>query len=69
MEFGRGLQSSKRGHASYRKISSPDWDYRKLYYARIIGGDLNLPFADCNGNASGNSGTHALINCVVLENG
>ena len=26
-----GLQSSKREHASYRKISSPDWVYRKLY--------------------------------------
>jgi hypothetical protein len=23
----------------------------------IIGGDLNLPYADWNGNASGNSGT------------
>jgi len=26
----------------------------------IIGGDLNLPYADWNGNASGNSGTQAL---------
>ena len=25
------LQSSKRGHASYRKITSLDWVYRKLY--------------------------------------
>jgi len=31
MGIGRGLQSSKRGHVSYRKISRPDWVYRKLY--------------------------------------
>ena len=35
----------------------------------IIGGDLNLPYADWNGNASGNSGTQALINNLVWENG
>jgi hypothetical protein len=35
----------------------------------IIGGDLNLPFADWNGNAVGNSGTQALINNLVWENG
>jgi hypothetical protein len=35
----------------------------------IIGGDLNLPYADWNGNAGGNSGTHALINSLVWENG
>jgi len=28
----------------------------------IIGGDLNLPYADWKGNAGGNSGTLALIN-------
>jgi len=28
----------------------------------IIGGDLNLPYADWNGNAGGNSGTQTLIN-------
>jgi len=27
----------------------------------IIGGDLNLPYADWNGNAGGNSGTQALV--------
>ena len=27
----------------------------------IIGGDLNLPYADWKGNAAGNSGTQALI--------
>jgi len=31
----------------------------------IIGGDLNLPYADFNGNAGGNSGTEALINSLV----
>jgi len=31
----------------------------------IIGGDLNLPYADWNGNAGGNSGTQALINSLV----
>jgi hypothetical protein len=35
----------------------------------IIGGDLNLPNADWNGNAGGNSGTQALINILVWENG
>jgi hypothetical protein len=35
----------------------------------IIGGDLNLPYADWNGNAVGNSGTQALINSLVWENG
>ena len=35
----------------------------------IIGVDLNLPYADCNGNAGGNTGTQALINSFVWENG
>ena len=35
----------------------------------IIGGDLNLPYADWNGNAGRNSGTQALINSLVWENG
>ena len=35
----------------------------------IIGGDLNLPYADWNGNAGGNSGTQGLINSLVWENG
>jgi hypothetical protein len=35
----------------------------------IIGGDLNLPYADWNGNAGGNSGIQALINSFVWENG
>jgi hypothetical protein len=35
----------------------------------IIGGDLNLPHVDWNGNAGGNSGTQALINYLVWENG
>jgi hypothetical protein len=35
----------------------------------IIGGDLNLPYADWNGNVGGNSGTQALINSLVWENG
>jgi len=35
----------------------------------IIGGDLNLPYADWNGNAGGNSGTQAHINSLVRENG
>ena len=35
----------------------------------IIGGDLNLPYADWNGNAGGNNGTQALINSLVWENG
>jgi len=35
----------------------------------IIGGDLNLPYADWNGNAGGNSGTQALIKSLVWENG
>jgi hypothetical protein len=35
----------------------------------IIGGDLNVPYIDWNGNAGGNSGTQALINSFVWENG
>jgi len=35
---------------------------------RSIIGDLNLPYADWNGNAGGNSGTQALINSLVWEN-
>jgi hypothetical protein len=34
----------------------------------IIGGDLNLPYEDWNGNAGGNSRTQALINSSVWEN-
>src|SRR5215469_12947928 len=35
----------------------------------IIGGDLNLPYVDWNGNAGGNSDTQTLINSLVWENG
>jgi hypothetical protein len=35
----------------------------------IIGGDLNLPYAGCNGNAGGNNGARAFINSLVWENG
>jgi len=35
----------------------------------IIGGDLNLPYTGWNGNAGGYSGTQALINSLVWENG
>jgi len=35
----------------------------------IIGGDLNLPYADWNENAGGNSGTQAPIDSLVWENG
>jgi hypothetical protein len=35
----------------------------------IIGGDLNLPFADWNGNAECNSGYQAFVNRLVWENG
>jgi len=35
----------------------------------IIGGYLNLPYTDWNGSAGGNSGTEALINNLVWENG
>jgi len=34
----------------------------------IIGGDLNLPYSDWNGNAGGNTGTEALTNSLVWEN-
>jgi hypothetical protein len=33
-----------------------------------IGGDLNLPYADWNGNAERNSGNHAFVNRLVWEN-
>jgi hypothetical protein len=35
----------------------------------IIGGDLNLPYADWNGHVGGNNETQALINSLVWENG
>jgi len=45
-------------------------DYIGNYTKRsIIEGDLNLPYADFNGNASANSGTQALINSLVWGNG
>jgi hypothetical protein len=34
----------------------------------IIGGDLNLPYADWNGNAERNNGNQALVNRLVWEN-
>jgi len=33
----------------------------------IIGGDLNLPYADWNGNAGENSGIQALKNSLIWE--
>jgi hypothetical protein len=54
---------------SYRKISRQT-DYIGTSTKRsIIGGDLNLPYTDWNGNSGGNSGTQALINSLVWENG
>ena len=35
----------------------------------IVGGDLNLPYVDWNGNASCSDGTQAFINSLVRENG
>jgi hypothetical protein len=35
----------------------------------IIGGNLNLPCADWNGNAACNSGNQAFVNRLVWENG
>jgi hypothetical protein len=35
----------------------------------IIGGDLNLPQGDWNGNAEGANGTQAFLNRLVWENG
>jgi hypothetical protein len=35
----------------------------------IIGGDLNLPSADWNGNAECSSGSQAFVNRLVWENG
>jgi hypothetical protein len=35
----------------------------------IIGADLNLPYADWNGNAGGNSGTGEFIKSLLWENG
>jgi hypothetical protein len=35
----------------------------------IIGGDLNLPYADWNGKAECNSGNQAFVNRLVWENG
>ena len=33
-----------------------------------MGGDLNLPYADWNGNTGGSNGTQAVINSLVWEN-
>jgi len=35
----------------------------------IIGGELNLPYADWNGNEFGNIRTKALIKSLGMENG
>jgi len=52
-----------------KKISNPNWLYREIYKEQYHWGDLNLPYANWNGNASGNSGTQALINSLVWKNG
>jgi hypothetical protein len=45
-------------------------DYLGNYAKRsIIGGDLNLPSADWNGNAECSSGSQAFVNRLVWENG
>jgi len=36
---------------------------------RIIGGDLNLPYADWNGHAEKSKGTQVFLNSLVWENG
>ena len=65
LENCRDLQSSKRGHASYRKIAARTGYTGNSTKCSIIGGDLNLPYADWNGNTCGNSGTQALTNSLV----
>ena len=62
-------KSSKRGQACFRQTSSANSLYRELYRTQHYWGDLNLPYVDWNGNAGGNSGTQALINSLVWENG
>jgi hypothetical protein len=69
MENRRHLQSSESGHASYRKIGART-DYLGNSTKRsIIGVDLNLPYADWNGNAECSSGSQAFVSRFVWENG
>jgi hypothetical protein len=45
-------------------------DYLGNYTKRsTIGGDLNLPYADWNGNVERTSGSQAFVNRLVWENG
>ena len=69
MGIVRGLQSSKRGQARCRKLAARTGFTGNSTKRSIIGGDLNLPCAHWNGNVGGNSGTQALINSLVWENG
>jgi len=62
----RDLQSSKR---VIERLSTRTGYTGYSTKRSIIGGGLNLPYVDCNGNAGGNSGTQALINVLVWENG
>jgi hypothetical protein len=67
---------------SRRQVQSSDVDMRVIerlaartdYLGKstkrsIIGGDLNLPSADWNGNAECSSGSQAFVNRLVWENG
>jgi hypothetical protein len=68
MGSGRGLQSSKRGSELEKSATRTGFAGNSTKRS-IIGGDLNLHYADWNGNVGGNGGTQALMNSLVWENG
>ena len=65
----RVLQSSKKDMRVIERLADRIGFTGNSTKRNIIEGDLNLHYADWNGNAGGNSGTQALINSWVWENG
>jgi hypothetical protein len=50
------------------RLAAPTGNTGNSTKLSIIGDDLNLLYADWNGNVGGNSGTQALLNSLVWEN-
>jgi len=69
MGSGRVYRATNEDMRVIERLAAPSEFTGNSTNCSIIGGDLNLPYADWNGNAGGNSGIQALINNLVWENG
>ena len=65
MGSGRGYRAPNEDTRVIEKLAARTGFTGTSTKRSIIGCELNLPYADWNGNASGNSGTQALINSLV----